>query len=395
VLNVASRQSVEDRERVPLRLWIAPLARVAFGAWLAKVFGHRAELVNVPDPHRELVGPAILVLSIDDLGGPEREALLLVANAALPGRPLVVGEGRNRESLLDVINTWRAFRFLPLTVPEEALVAVVGKAHEAYALEAAVEQCAVMLRDDCRQLDAAVDELRSTQDQLLHAERLATVGRVVGTLLFRTKARLGNLEVFRAARDRLAGDDPLAEDLDSVIEAADAFSSLLEDMLALSEHRRPKMVLRRERLDSLVERSVRLFRCDPLARARDISLDCGSGATTEVDRRRMLHVLLTLLRDAAETTATGRQIDVRTYADAQFAVVEVTDGRSGESLDTCARTATPFFGATGEDGVGLGLRLCQTSLEAQGGTLEFVGMPGQGARFRVRLPLAAHDPIPV
>ena len=74
------------------------------------------------------------------------------------------------------------------------------------------------------------------------------------------------------------------------------------------------------------------------------------------------------------------------------AFLEVSDDGVGMPPDVAARAFEPFYRpegsrARGEGTAGLGLSIAAAIAEAHGGTVELDTAPGQGARFRVCLPL--------
>jgi signal transduction histidine kinase len=372
----------------PLRVWLGPVASESAEQLLQEQLGPAAEIRIVPDTSRPLLGPAILVLSAADLEGPLRHALLELARQARPGRPIVLGGSASRETLMDAINIWRAFRLVPEQTPQGAIVEAVRGAHEAYALELSVQRCARLLHQNCRQLSGALEELRATQERLLHAERLATVGRVVGTLMLHARDQLARMELFKAAQSHLKAKGALGERLDCALEGTRSFTTLLNDMLALSENRSMQTELHNELLDAVVESSTRLFRHDPLGRSRSIETACRSSATVGIDRYRISHVLLNLLRNAAQATQEGDRIEVRTSREPHAALIEVEDAGVGMNEEILAQIFTPFFTTKGKSGMGLGLRLAKATVERQGGTLDCTSTPGKGTCFRIRFPIA-------
>jgi signal transduction histidine kinase len=377
-------QEFVANQRAPLRLWLGPSARSLCERFLREHFQRQAEIQPVPSAG-ELRGPAVLVLAAEDLRDVRREALLDVARHALPGRPVVVGGSNRKETLLDAINVWHAFRVLPADVPRKAIAEAVRAAHEAMSLDLAIELAARQLRDECRRLGCAVEELRATQERLMHAERLTTVGRIVGTLLAHAREPLNTLESFKTAHVGTPVDDVLAVELQCATEGIDGFATLLKDMLDLTENRPIKAELRPEPLDPLVERAVSLFTHDPLARGRDIVSICRSNATVLADRPRLVHVLLNLLRNAAQATELGDRIEVLTRREDLRGVIEVRDFGHGMTPEVLERIFTPFFTTKGRAGMGLGLRLSRTAIEANNGTLECTSEPGQGTCFAIRL----------
>jgi signal transduction histidine kinase len=65
--------------------------------------------------------------------------------------------------------------------------------------------------------------------------------------------------------------------------------------------------------------------------------------------------------------------------------VEVRDAGAGMDSETLARLFQPFF-TTKRNGMGLGLSISRTIVEAHGGTLSAQSAPGNGSTFRIELP---------
>jgi signal transduction histidine kinase len=74
--------------------------------------------------------------------------------------------------------------------------------------------------------------------------------------------------------------------------------------------------------------------------------------------------------------------------------VTVRDDGSGIAPADAGRLFQPYF-TTKKHGTGLGLFVTRQLVTEHGGTVEFESAPGQGAAFRVRLPLAPAGPLPV
>ena len=332
-------------------------------------------------------GPRILVLSEDDMFGPHREQLRQIVRLTLPGRPVVYGDARSREVLLDAINTWHVFRLVQNHLPVAVLADAVTKAHEAMLTELGIATCLDELRQECDRLTSALEELEATRSRLLHGERLATIGQMTEMLLQRVSYHMRSMDTFQAALQPLADNAEISEYAAHTMHATRSISTLLQDMLALAENRAEEVVLSRERLDETVERTVALFRLDGLAAQRSVTVELNSGATVCIDRYRMHHVLLNLLRNAAQATTEGGKICIRTQTIAGEAVVEVKDDGCGMSPEVLERVYTAFFTTKGNEGMGLGLRMSKSAIERQNGRLECESESGVGSTFRVCLPI--------
>jgi two-component system NtrC family sensor kinase len=375
-------------QRAPLRIWLGAAAAEQSGAALKSSLGGEGEILQVPSAGTEPTGPAILVLTPNDLAGADREPLLKLALRAQPGRPVVVGGAHSKDTLLDAINVWQVFRLVHDATPADAIVDAVRAAHRALTLELSVELCARILRQECQRLAGALDELHATQQQLLHAERLTTVGRIVGALLTQAKDQLAAVEQCRRVLEGVRSPGPLKKHIGCAIEGIKSFDTLLKDMLALAENRSEHARLLPEELDALVESSARLFSHDPLGRSRVIRTACQSAATVGVDRHRMCHVLINLLRNAAQASGEGDPIEVRTSRDGNSVLIEVQDTGLGMTPEFQDMLFTAFVTTKGAAGMGLGLRLAKATVERHGGSIDCSSKVGEGTCFRIRLPLA-------
>jgi two-component system sensor kinase FixL len=110
-----------------------------------------------------------------------------------------------------------------------------------------------------------------------------------------------------------------------------------------------------------------------------------------VDRIEVQQVLVNLIRNAIEaitTTPPGqRQLTIETHGAEQYVRVSVIDSGSGIDPAIAATLFHPFH-STKAAGLGLGLSICQSLIEAHGGRIGTAPHPGRGAVFFFELPAA-------
>ncbi len=220
--------------RLPLQVWLAPHAFDLLADQLPQALPDDARILRVPAA-AEPSGPAILVATAADCRGPRREALLALCPRALPGRPVICGGTGDKDTLLDAINTWRVMHMLPREPSPEELGDALVRAHRACALEHAATLCAQQLQQECTQLQRAVDELQQTREQLLHAERLTTVGGFARALGARLRGHQRRLEALEEALGTLPDEPRRTELLDFTLQSIHAIEALLSDLLAKAE----------------------------------------------------------------------------------------------------------------------------------------------------------------
>lgn len=109
--------------------------------------------------------------------------------------------------------------------------------------------------------------------------------------------------------------------------------------------------------------------------------------TIRIDRSQIEQVLINLLKNSAESSATQIKIVSRLSNDERWLTVAVEDNGCGLSPEVSDNVFTPFF-TTKQHGEGIGLAVCRQIVCNHGG---FIGAEttsgGQGARFTLRLPL--------
>lgn len=104
--------------------------------------------------------------------------------------------------------------------------------------------------------------------------------------------------------------------------------------------------------------------------------------------------LVNLVENAIKYTPRGGKVDLSLGAEAETAVVEVSDTGIGVEPADAERIFDPFVrldAARSRDtgGAGLGLAIARSIAVAHRGSLSVASRPGSGSRFTLRLPLAS------
>ena len=113
----------------------------------------------------------------------------------------------------------------------------------------------------------------------------------------------------------------------------------------------------------------------------------GTGMTVYADRHLILSALGNLLQNAFKFTQAGTKVTLMVYADGSHIYMDVQDQSGGLPEGKIENLFLPFT-QNGRDktGLGLGLSICQRSVEANHGTLSARDLPGMGSVFSISLP---------
>lgn len=133
----------------------------------------------------------------------------------------------------------------------------------------------------------------------------------------------------------------------------------------------------------------------PIAEVRGIVIRTrvAEPATVKGDERALHRVLTVLVDNALQHTPREGRIDVSTSMGDGEVVVEVRNSGEGIRPEDLPHIFERFYrgdpARTRGDGAGLGLAIARSITQAHGGAIEVESEPGEGARFRIRLPRAA------
>ncbi|MGH7451160.1 MAG: PAS domain S-box protein, partial [bacterium] len=127
---------------------------------------------------------------------------------------------------------------------------------------------------------------------------------------------------------------------------------------------------------------------------RQVKLELDTDCATDMVRlpeNRLRQILYNLIQNAIDASPQGGLVCIRAVIDQQRLTITVSDQGDGISEEARIHIFEPFFTtksdlATG--GLGLGLSVCKSLVEAMNGSIVFEGKPSKGTEFRVILPLA-------
>ena len=231
------------------------------------------------------------------------------------------------------------------------------------------------------------------RDELAHLSRVAMLGELSGSLAHELNQPLtAILSNAQAAQRFLAQSPPridkLAEILADIVKSdhrAGAVIQRLRSLLRKEEAQRHPLDI-----NEVVEESMRLMRSDLLSRQVVVSTDLADALpAVSGDRNQLQQVLLNFVIngcDAMDGQEADRRLLVRTRTTAHGNVeVSVADRGAGIPLADLERIFEPFV-TTKATGMGLGLAICRSIVEAHGGRLWATNNADRGATLHCELP---------
>ena len=251
-------------------------------------------------------------------------------------------------------------------------------------ISSAIER--TLLYDQTRQ---AYDDLRRTQEQLLHSEKLAAVGQLISGVAHELNnpltAILGYSQLLTACGQ--VGPQGL-EYTGKLYKQAQRTHRIVQNLLSFSRQHKPERVA--VRLNQVLEDTLALrdydLRMSNIRLHLDLADDLPAAAA---DPHQLQQVFLNLVNNAVDAIlerSSDGDLWVRTAKEQGKFIVEFVD--SGPGVKDASRVFDPFYTTkpVGK-GTGLGLSICYGIITEHGGQIRVRNVPPRGACFTIELPV--------
>ncbi len=243
-----------------------------------------------------------------------------------------------------------------------------------------------------------ITDFERLEEELLHNERLASIGRLaagvaheIGNPVTGIACLAQNLEfetdpdeVRFAAQDILKQTDRISRIVDSLVNFSHAGSHSGEVALAPGN------------LADCVDEAIHLLALDRQAKPVEFDNQCDRELVVMADSQRLLQVFVNLLGNARDACDEFGRVEILADGEGDLVRIHVQDNGCGIPPELHAQVFEPFF--TTKDpgaGTGLGLALVFSIMDDMGGSVSVTSPlcdgPNPGTRFSLELPLASYS----
>lgn len=249
-----------------------------------------------------------------------------------------------------------------------------------------------LVRLRTQQLYAAHLQTRREREKMEHAARLSLMGEMASSIAHEISQPLAAIVNYaRGCQRRLADGHKLAEiegGMAQIVAQAERAAIIVRRMRDFVRKRPPSPSLLN--IGEILEETLDFFL--PLAERQGVKLDYACEMPlprVSADRIQIEEVLLNLLQNAVDAVKDTDERLVRLSAAVvdDVLMVSVQDTGPGMSQETCEHLFEAFY-TTKPEGLGLGLSLCRSIVEAHGGRLTGENLPEGGTMLSFSLPIA-------
>ena len=238
----------------------------------------------------------------------------------------------------------------------------------------------------------AEEEHARLHSQLMHADRLATLGQVAAGVAHELNEPLGNILGFA----QLAKKSPkmpvqVMKDLDKIVAASLHSREVIKKLLLFARQAPSKK--EPVKLNEIVATGLYFLesRCqtDGIKLVRYLASDLPE---FDGDPSQLHQVLVNLVVNAIQAMPDGGTLTITTKSGDGVVVLTVRDTGEGMDEETLKNIFLPFYTTKEiDEGTGLGLAVVDDIVTMHGGAVEVKSKKGEGSQFEVRFPLKSDD----
>lgn len=240
----------------------------------------------------------------------------------------------------------------------------------------------------------ATEQLHQAQTELAHATRVRSLGEIATGIAHEVSqplaAMITNARAGIRRLDAACGVDEMRGVLQDIVADGQRASGVITRIRGLVKH--TPMRLTSLDVNDVIDDVVGLS--GPMLRQHQIRLDVerkGDLPPVTGDRIQLQQVLLNLVINATDAMKSvedrPRVLEIRTGQRNSYVSVRIQDSGPGLTESAVRRIFTPFF-STKPEGMGVGLSISRSIVEAHGGRLDLAGNSSDGATFELELPMA-------
>jgi len=237
-------------------------------------------------------------------------------------------------------------------------------------------------------------QYREMQSELAHANRVATMGQLAASIAHETKQPITAARTYAAAALRFLDKSPpdvaeVREALTCIVDQTDRARDVVDRIGSLIKKAPPRK--------EVVDLNAAILEVTALTRSEAVKtgVTVGSQLAGELpriqcDRVQLQQVMLNLIVNAIQSMSGvedgNRELHISTVSiEPEGVCVAVRDTGHGLRPESLPRLFEPFY-TTKPDGMGMGLSICRSIIEAHGGRLWATGCEPRGALFQFTIP---------
>jgi PAS domain S-box-containing protein len=226
-----------------------------------------------------------------------------------------------------------------------------------------------------------ITDLELLEKELLHNERLASIGRLAAGVAHEIGNPVTGIACLAQNLEYETDPDEIRFTAQDILKQTERISRIVESLVNFSHvgSNSGKVAMAPCNLADCVDESIHLLALDREARPVNFNNQCHRELVVLADSQRLLQVFVNLLGNARDACEDGGQVDILTDCRGELVLVDIQDNGCGIPPELQPHVFEPFF--TTKDpgsGTGLGLALVFSIMEDMGGGISLTSPLWEG-----------------
>jgi len=243
-----------------------------------------------------------------------------------------------------------------------------------------------------QRLELAYKDLKDTQVQLQHAEKLASIGQLAAGVAHEINNPLGTILLYTTLLKKQLADiqekAQAVDDLDLIAEETNRCKNIVSNLLNFA--RQGKLNLENLDISDLINEIIKSLKAKPEFKGISLSVENNTGDTViSGDADQLKQVFLNIITNACEALEDSeiKKVKVRLKRDNGNMIIEIEDTGCGIPEENFKNLYTPFFTTKKMGkGTGLGLAIVYGIIKMHKGDIRVKSSVGKGTAFTIKLP---------
>ncbi len=229
-----------------------------------------------------------------------------------------------------------------------------------------------------------VTEMKKMEEQIIHSEKLASIGRLAAGIAHEIGNPLTSIFSFVQILREMESDDFKKESLETIYFHINRISDILKQLSGFSKM--PAGELKKCQINEIIETSINLIQYDKKAKNISIVKELSPSLPEVIcDGNMLSQVFVNLTLNAIDAMPDVGTLTVRSTVKGKDVVIQFEDTGMGIPKEDLTRIFDPFY-TTKEKGTGLGLAVSYDIIKKMNGTLSVESETGKGSVFTITIP---------
>ncbi|RJQ22820.1 MAG: sensor histidine kinase [Nitrospiraceae bacterium] len=231
-----------------------------------------------------------------------------------------------------------------------------------------------------------VTEMKKMEEQIVHSEKLSSLGRLSAGIAHEIGNPLTSIFSFVQILKEIEKDEFKKENLETIYFHINRISDILKQLSGFTKM--PTGESRECLINEIIETSVNIIHFDKKARGISIIKDLSPAlcnTTCICEDKQMSQVFINLALNAVDAMPEGGTLTIRSFAKEDSMVIQFEDTGVGIPKEEIPRIFDPFY-TTKEKGTGLGLAVSYSIIKKMNGTVTVESEVGRGTTFTIAIP---------